>query len=197
MTSPNAASLAMTYRVLRWYLGRQDVEPDIVRVVMGGPLAIVGGRWDDAAGFAARLAPERATLDLSRRVPPAREVRELFSAQPDAIVLAERAEQVIESIGLIAQPWYLPIASLTSRPDQAINLLREAIAQLGVSPPLDVLGADVVAGLVAYPWPRGLHELREASRRIAAWIESGNLTAAAKRLHITRQAVTRYVARRT
>ncbi len=197
MTSPNLASLSMSYRVLRWYLGRQDVEPDIVRVVMGGPLAIVGGKWDDAVGFAERLAPERAVLDLNRRVPPAREVRELFAAQPDAIVIAELPEQVITSIGLIAQPWYMSIASLSSRPGEAVDLLREAIAQLGVEQPLELLGADVVGGLGAYPWPRGLNELREASRRIAAWIESGNLTAAAKRLQITRQAVTRYVARRT
>ncbi len=196
MVFPNPPTLAMAYRVLRWYLGRQDVEADISRVVHGGPLAVTGGTWDDLAGFAERLAPERAVLDLKARTPPARELRDLFASQPDAIVIAERAEDVVRALGVIVQPWYMPVMPLSARPGDAVRLLREAISQLGVSRSLDELGADVVAGLEAYPWPRGLRELREASRRIAAWLDSGNATAAARRLDVTRQAVAKYLARR-
>ncbi len=183
-------------RSLRWYLGRDDVEQDEVRVRGGSALAIVGGHWDDLAEFADRIAPERPVVDLVDRTPSARELRELFSAHPDTIVLAPRAERVMGALGVIAQPWYMLVSPLTARPGEAMSLLREAVAQLGVRKEIDALGADVVAGLEEYEWPRGLYEVREASRRIGAVLETGNISAAARLLDVSRQAVSKYLNRR-
>lgn len=182
--------------ILRWYLGRDDVHDDAMRVVMGDPLAIIGGRWDDALGFAQRLAPKRALLNLDQRIPTARELRDLYAAQPDAVVVADRPERVVSALGLVAQPWYMHVSPLTARPHEAVRLLRDAIHQLGVTRPLEALGSDVIAGLVAYQWPRGLHELRNAATRLAAVLVEGNITAAARRLAVTRQAVSKYLGRR-
>ena len=181
---------------LQWYLGRTDVGRDAERVIVGVPLALIGGPWDDLEGFADRIAPERPVVDLADRTPSARELRELYRAHPDTIVLAHRPERVVGVLGTIAQPWYMPISPLTARPDQAVGLLREAIANLGVRRSIDDLGHHVVEGLEAYAWPRGLREIREASRRLGAVLESGSIRAAASRLAVSRQAVSKYLCRR-
>jgi transcriptional regulator of acetoin/glycerol metabolism len=74
--------------------------------------------------------------------------------------------------------------------------LREAIAQLGVTAPLEELGDDFVERLDAYAWPYGLREIREMSWRLGAVLESGNLSAAARRHGLTRQAFSRYLHKR-
>lgn len=169
---------------------------DLERVQSGGPLALVGGPWDDLEGFADRLAPERAVFDITDRVPSAREVKTRFAEAPGTIVLARTGESAFRSLGLLVQPWYLRVWSLSARPQAAIPLLREAIHQLGVERNLDDFGADVVAKLARYHWPRGLHEIRETSRRLGAVLDRGNMSAAGRRLKVSRQAVSKYVKRR-
>jgi hypothetical protein len=181
---------------LRWYLGRADVERDAQHLAAGGPLALVGGRHDDLAGFADRLASERPVIDLRKRTPSARALREFYAEHPETIVLAHRPDHVIGAIGLIAQPWYMVVSSLGARPNEALSLLRQAIEQLGVIKPLDALGAHAVSGLRAYTWPRGLRELRQASWRIAAILTAGNVSAGARSLDISRQALAKYLSRR-
>lgn len=183
-------------QTLRWYLGRDDVREDVARVNAAGPLALVGGPWDDLEGFADRIAPERPVLDITRRPPSAREVRRLFGSHPETIVLARSGELVFRALGVIAQPWYMLVSPLTARPNDALRLLRDAILQLGVHRTLEALGPVAVTNLSAYDWPRGLHEIRDASRRFGAVLERGNLTAAARRLEVSRQAITKYINRR-
>jgi hypothetical protein len=183
-------------RTLRWYRGHSEVSVDLQRVQAGGPLALVGGPWDDLEGFADRLAPERPVFDITDRVPSAREVKARFADAPDTIVLARTGESAFRSLGLLVQPWYMRVWSLSARPQAAIPLLREAIHQLGVEHNLDDFGAEAVAKLARYKWPRGLHEIRETSCRLAAVLERGNMSAAARRLRVSRQAVSKFVNRR-
>jgi hypothetical protein len=184
-------------QTLRWYLGRDDVREDAARVNAGGPLALVGGPWDDLEGFADRLSPERPVLDITQRAPSAREVRRLYGSHPETIVLARSGERVFSALGVIAQPWYMLVSPLAARPSEALRLLREAIAQLGVHRPLDALGLEAITNLSLYSWPRGLYELRGASRRFGALLSYGNASAAARSLAVSRQAVAKFVQRRT
>jgi hypothetical protein len=181
---------------LRWYLGRDDVDEDSARLEAGGPLALVGGPFDDLVRFADRLAPDRPVVDLYERTPSANELRALYAAHPETILLAQRHERVAIALGVIVQPWVMLVSPLTARPQQALPLLREAIAQLGVTAPLEELGDDFVERLDAYAWPYGLREIREMSWRLGAVLESGNLSAAARRHGLTRQAFSRYLHKR-
>ncbi len=184
-------------RTLRWYTGREDIDADATRVLTGHPLALLGGTWDDLPGFASRLAPERAVVDLRSRRPSAREVHELRHTCPDAVFLSNRAERVVASLGFTLQPWYIAVAPLSSRPGDAMPLLRDAIADLGVTMPLDRDASSLFEGLATYRWPRGLHELRDVARRVAALLDGGTLSDAARRLSVTRQALSKYFDRRT
>jgi hypothetical protein len=182
---------------LRWYLGRDDVDVDARSVRWRQPLALIGGDHDDVDGFADRIAAERPVLDLDERTPTLQEVRRLFGEHPETIVLASRAERVIEALGLVVQPWYMAVSPLSARPHEALDLLREAIVQLGVRVPLEALGEDGLAGLTAYDWPRGLREIREAARRFAAYLDSGgDLGVSARSLDVSRQALSKYLNRR-
>lgn len=184
------------YESLRWYLGKEDVDADARRVNEGRPLALVGSVHEDLDGFADRIAPERPVLDLGDRTPTAPTVKRLFDEHPDAIVLAPRAEDVIGAIGLIVQPWYMAVSPLSSRSHEAMRLLREAIAQLGVRTPLEVLGTEIVLGLAEYSWPKGLREIREAAHRFGAYLQAGNLSAGARAMSVSRQAFSKYLQRR-
>ncbi len=181
---------------LRWYLGRHDVDVDARSVRWRQPLALIGGDHEDVDGFADRIAAERPVLDLGERTPSLQEVRRLFGEHPETIVLARRPERVIEALGLVVQPWYMAVSPLSARPHDAIRLLREAIIHLGVHTPLEALGEDAMAGLEEYAWPRGLRELREASRRFGAYLDGGNLGAGARSLDVSRQALSKYINRR-
>ncbi len=182
---------------LRWYLGRDDVEVDARSVRWRQPLALIGGDHEDLDGFADRLAAERPVLDLNERTPSLHDVRRLFTEHPETIVLARRPERVIEALGLVVQPWYMAVSPLSARPHDALRLLREAIVHLGVRVPLEALGSDAMSGLAAYHWPRGLREIREASRRFAAYLDSGgNLGISARSLDVSRQALSKYLSRR-
>lgn len=98
------ANLALL-RNLRRYLGREEVDHDAAMVMGGGPVAILGSSDDDVVGFADRLAPERPVLDLTDgRRPTVPELKRLFSAHPDAFVIARRIGDVVDRIGLLAQP---------------------------------------------------------------------------------------------
>jgi hypothetical protein len=143
------------------------------------------------------VAAERPVLDLNERTPSLQEVRRMFGEHPETIVLARRPERVIEALGPVVQPWYMEVSPLSARPHDAIRLLREAIAHLGVRVPLEALGEDAMAGLAAYEWPRGLRELREASHRFGAYLASGgNLGVGARSLDVSRQALGKYINRR-
>lgn len=182
---------------LRWYLGRENVDVEARCVRWRQSLALIGSDHEDLDGFADRIAAERPVLDLNERTPSLQEVRRLFTEHPETIVLAHRPERVIEALGLVVQPRYIAVSPLTARPDQALPLLRAAIKQLGVRAPLEGLGAEAMSGLAAYPWPRGLREIREASRRFAAYLDSGgNLGVSARSLDVSRQALTKYLHRR-
>ncbi|HVV82900.1 MAG TPA: hypothetical protein VHE35_07455 [Kofleriaceae bacterium] len=183
-------------QLLRWYLGHPAMATDLDRVRSGGPLALVGGPWDDLQGFAERLAPERAVLDLTLRIPSAREVTELFGEHPETIILARSGEQVFRALGVLVQPWYMLVSPLTARPNEAVPLLREAVAELGVGCSLDQLGARAVANLGRYQW-RGLREIRDAARRFAALLDAGSVSSASRGLGVTRQALAKYVKQRT
>lgn len=182
---------------LRWYLGRDDIDADAEHVTAARPLALIGRRRDDLEGFADRLAPERVVLDVTKHTPSANELRALYAEHPETIVLAHRAERVITALGVgIAQPWYLLVSPLSARPNKALDLLRVAIAQLGVTQPLELLGPSIVSGLALYPWPRGLYELRRAAETFGAILESGSYRAAARSLAVSRQSVAKFVHRR-
>ncbi len=182
---------------LRWYLGRDDVEVDARSVRWRQPLALIGEVHDDVAGFADRIAAERPVLDLDERTPTLQEVRRLFIEHPETIVLACRPERVIEALGLVVQPWYMAVSPLSARPQDALRLLREAIAHLGVRVRLEALGDDAMSGLSEYGWPRGLRELREAAQRFGAYLDGGgNLSVGARSLEVSRQALSKYIQRR-
>ena len=183
-------------QTLRWYLGRPTVATDLDRIRSGGPLALVGGSWDDLQGFADRLAPARPVLDITRRTPSAREVTQLFGDHPETIVLARSGEQVFRALGVLAQPWYVLVSPLTARPKEAVPLLREAVAELGARRSLDQLGAHAVANLGRYEW-RGLREIRDAARRFAALLDAGKFSTASQGLGVSRQALAKYVKQRT
>lgn len=184
-------------RNLRWYLGRDAVDHDAARVTSGGPIALLGKADDDVAGFADRLAPERPVLDLTDGSrPTVQELKRLFSAHPETFVLAPRIADVVDRIGLLAQPWYMAVAPLGKRPAETIALLRAAILDLGVTVPLERLGQRRIAALAAYDWPHGLRELRAASWRIAAVLKAGNIRAASRELSVTRQSLSKYLNRR-
>ena len=122
---------------LRWYLGTDEVDRDAAMVTAGGPLALLGRADDDVVAFADRLAPERPVLDLlDGQRPTAPELKRLFAAHPDTVILAPRIGEVVDRIGLIVQPWYVAVTPLSRRADQAIALLRAAILDLGVTAPL-------------------------------------------------------------
>jgi hypothetical protein len=180
---------------LRWYMDTVEAR-DVERIEAGGPLAIVGGTWDDVTGFADRLDAARPVLDLRRWLPPKRAVVEMYEMHPDTIAIADRPERVMAAIGLIVQPWYLSVRPLAARPEQALTLLRQAIEQLGVSRPIEELGDALVEGLASYSWPRGLVEIRATSERLAALLSGGSFTAGARRLAVSRQALQKFVARR-
>jgi DNA-binding NtrC family response regulator len=113
--------------------------------------------------------------------------------------LVERRTDLLphfRALGVIAQPWYLLVSPLTARLNDALRLLREAVAQLGVRRSPEGLGADSAANLSRYEWPRGLQEIRDDSRRFGAVLDRGNLSAAARQLDVSRQAVTKYLSRR-
>lgn len=128
--------------------------------------------------------------------PTVAKLRRLFSEHPDAFVLAPRLVDVAERIGLLAQPWYMAVAPLRQRRDQIISLLRVAIFDLGVTVPLEQLGQRNIAMLAEYEWPHGLRELRAAAGRIAALLQEGNLSAASRRLSVSRQALSKFIKRR-
>lgn len=182
---------------LRWYLGRDDIDADAKQVTAAAPLALIGRRWDDLAGFADRLAPERVVLDVTKHLPSVNELRVLYAEHPDTIVLAHRAERVITALGVgITQPWYMVVSPLSARPHRALDLLRAAISHLGVTHPLEMLDASIIAGLALYPWPRGLYEIRRAAETFGAILESGSYRAAARALAVSRQSVSKFVHRR-
>jgi hypothetical protein len=182
---------------LRWYLGTESVEKEAEMVMAGGPIAILGRPDDDVVGFADRLAPERPVLDLTDGSrPSANKLARLFSAQPDAFVLAPRVVDVAERIGLVAQPWYMAVMPLSRRRDQTISLLRAAIVDLGVMVPLEQIGRQNIERLAEYDWPHGLRELRAAAGRLAALLQEGNLSAASRKLAVSRQALSKYIKRR-
>ena len=181
---------------LRWYLGRDDVDEDAARVEAGGPIALVGGHWDDLPRFADRLAPERPVIDLYERTPSANELRAMYAAHPETILLAQRHERVATALGVIVQPWVMLVMPLHARPEQALPLLRSAMAQLGVAAPLEELGDDMVERLRAYAWPDGLKEVREMSWRLGAVLDGGNLSVAARRHGMSRQTFSRYLHKR-
>ncbi|HVV85646.1 MAG TPA: hypothetical protein VHE35_21445, partial [Kofleriaceae bacterium] len=151
---------------------------------------------NDLHGFAERLAPERPVLDLALRTPSVREVTRVFEEHPETIVLARNGEQVFRALGVLAQPWYMLVSPLTARPDEAVPLLRDAIAELGVQRSLDHLGVHAVAKLGRYEW-RGLRELRDAARRFAALLDAGSVSTASRGLGVSRQALAKYVKQRT
>lgn len=184
-------------QTLRWYLGADDVARDAAMVTAGGPLALLGRADDDVAGFAERLAPERPMLDLlDGQRPSAPELKRLFAAQPDTVILAPRIVEVVDRIGLIVQPWYVAVTPLGRRADQAIELLRAAIVELGVTAPLEGVGQGAIEGLAGYDWPHGLRELRAVAWRLAAVLQAGSVRAAASALSMTRQSLSMYLERR-
>ena len=182
---------------LRWYLGTDEVDRDAAMVTAGGPLALLGRADDDVVAFADRLAPERPVLDLlDGQRPTAPELKRLFAAHPDTVILAPRIGDVVDRIGLIVQPWYVAVTPLSRRADQAIALLRAAILDLGVTAPLEGIGQGAVDGLAAYDWPHGLRELRAVAWRLAAVLQAGSVRAAANALSMTRQSLSMYLERR-
>lgn len=181
---------------LWWLTDRSPV--DEARVRSGEPVALIGDPGDALDDWARAVDPHRAVLDLTdkRRVPTVGHVRRTFDGATTPIVIGNRPERVLRSLGMWAQPYYVTAAPLASRPTDAMPLLEMALAELATTRPLRVadLGDDG-DGLAAYPW-RGLVEIRTTARYLAALIEEGNITRAAIRLGVTRQCLSRYLGRR-
>jgi hypothetical protein len=179
-----------------WWLDDRSTVAE-ARVIGGEPLALVGSARDGLREWANAIDPQRPVLDLQdgQPVPTVGQLRRAFEAS-SPIVLGTRPERVIRSIGLTVQPYYLEAAPLSRRPTDAPMLLEAAISEYLARPVWLADLGERAGPLRAYRW-RGLGEIRHAARHLAAVLAEGNLTRAAARLGITRQAMSRYLDRRT
>jgi hypothetical protein len=169
------------------------------RVTSGEPIALIGGTHDALRAWAQLIGPERRVLDLQGGAyrPSVSVVRKVFAGAHGVIVLAGRPEQVVRALGLEHQTYMVAAVSLRARPDDALVLLQAAIDELTPVPlPFDALGQRAEQ-LRAYDWPRGLAEIRATAWVATALLMTeGNLTAAASKIGVTRQALQRWFVRR-
>lgn len=194
-----------TADTLRWWLGAGPSELQLrdlaARVRDGSPIALVGGQWDDIDTWAHRIDPYRAIVDLRpprhgwRHPPSASHLRLALARDVAPFILAARADHVAESLGEIAAPYYLVATPLAARRrDAVLPLMRDVVGET-TGERLDAIGVRAVAQLGAYRW-RGLGELRKVATVIATLLDAGNVTAAAARLNVSRQAVAKLLLRR-
>jgi len=111
------------------------------------------------------------------------------------IFLVENAETVrehIDSYGAMTATIKLP--PLHRRKHEILRLVAMDWISRGSRRCVDELGAGT-AGLAKAPWTRNFEDLRQASKRLLALLESGSLRSAARSLGITHQSLSAYFQR--
>jgi transcriptional regulator with AAA-type ATPase domain len=204
---------------LRWALGltanvsqviamAQRREPILLDGPYGGEQLRVARLLHEASGASAPLLHvERSTefidgasvfLDLAelkreRTITVSRAFVERLSGTVP--IIASSTRTFLNTFQGTIFPHLIVIPPLSSRRGEIAQLLSAAMDEHGFPVSLRSIGFANLVALRDHPWKRNLVELRECAHRLGALLHSGNQTKAAQILGISRQALSKYLAR--